>query len=454
MKNLENTKEHYGLFTATTMIVGIVIGSGIFFKSDDVLIGTGGNVLLGVLVFCIGALSIIFGSLTITELSIRTKKNGGIVGYFEEFISLKSASAFGWFQTFVYYPTIIAVISWVAAIYLFSLLNLESTLEAQVLVGFVLFTIIYGINAFSYKLGGYIQNISTVIKLIPLILIATIGFFWNDGTPSIPADVTVWHVSDVGFKWLAALAPIAYAFDGWIVATSITNEVKNPKRNMSLALIIGPIIVLSVYLLYFLGLHQMLGSEFIMSMGNAGINMVGTLILGRYGSGILMAFVTIAILGVINGVSLGNIRLPQALASMKMLPNSEKIEQIHPKYGVSLRSGLISYVVTLIWMIIHYITKKTSVLNGGDISEIAIVFSYCCYTILYIKVIRMKKEKTISSIFKGIICPVLACTGSSIILLGSIISNPFYVICFNLFCLFVCIIGYLYPTYSKQLSNK
>lgn len=70
----KNQQHHYGLFTATTMIIGIVIGSGIFFKADDVLNYTGGSVALGVLVFCIGAFSIIFGSLTLTELSTRTKK--------------------------------------------------------------------------------------------------------------------------------------------------------------------------------------------------------------------------------------------------------------------------------------------------------------------------------------------------------------------------------------------
>ena len=86
MENKSKQQEHYGLFTATAMIIGIVIGSGIFFKSDDVLTYTGGNVGLGVLVFIIGAFSIIFGSLTLTELSVRTKSSGGIISYYEEFI--------------------------------------------------------------------------------------------------------------------------------------------------------------------------------------------------------------------------------------------------------------------------------------------------------------------------------------------------------------------------------
>lgn len=449
MKNSTNLNEHYGLFTATTMIIGIVIGSGIFFKSDDVLLYTGGNVMLGVALFCLGALSIIFGSLTITELSLRSIKQGGIIGYYEEFTSKRIASAFGWFQTFVYYPTINVVISWVCAIYLFSLFNINATLELQVLIGALIFTFIYVLNALSYKLGGYFQNISTVIKLVPLLLIASVGFFWKGATPQIPTDITVITKSDVGLGWLAALAPIAYSFDGWIISTSIASEVKNPKKNMTLALIVGPIIVLFVYLMYFLGLNQMLGSEYIMSTGNLAINIVGDLLLGSNGFTILMSFIIIAVLGVINGVSLGSIRMPQILASKNMLPNSDTIKEIHPKYEVSLKAVLISYFITLFWMIMHYVTQKTGVLNGSDISEISIVFSYGCYILLYIKVLNMKRRGIIKSTFKGIICPILALIGAFIILFGSIITNPFYVICFILFCSFVCLIGYIYTRNKK-----
>jgi APA family basic amino acid/polyamine antiporter len=389
-------KEHYGLLTATTMIIGIVIGSGIFFKSDDVLTYTGGNVGLGVLVFCIGAFSIIFGSLTLIELSVRTKKNGGFVGYYEEFISVKAASGFGWFQTFIYYPTIIAVVSWVSAIYFFSLFGYESTLESQVILGFVLMTAIYALNIFSLRMGGYFQNISTVIKLIPLIGIAIIGLFWGAPNPQIPAGIEAVRTSAVGFRWLAALAPIAFSYDGWVIATSITNEVKNPKRNMSLALVIGPLVVLSVYLLYFLGLNNMLGSEYILSTGNNALNMAGELLLGQYGSKIILIFILIAILGVVNGVTLGSLRMPQALASKNMLPNAAKIAEIHPKYELSVRSNLISYGVTVFWLVIHYISQKGGLLKGGDISEISIVFSYCCYIVLYLKVMLMRRDKIVT----------------------------------------------------------
>ena len=447
---MENKKEHYGLFTATTMIIGIVIGSGIFFKSDDVLKYTGGNIWLGVLVLCIGAFSIIFGSLTLTELSTRTKKSGGFVGYYEEFISKKVACGFGWFQTFVYYPTINAVVSWVAGIYTCSLLGIKATLETEILIGYLIMLFIYFINILSIKIGGYFQNLSTVIKLIPLLTIAVIGAFWGVSNPELPEGIKLVTRSNVGFGWLAALAPIAFAYDGWTVATIITNEVKNPKKNMPLALVIGPLVVLGVYLLYFLGITNMLGSEYIMSTGNVAVNKVGNLLMGRNGDKIILIFVIISIVGVINGITLGSLRMPQALASKNMIPWAIKIGKIDAKLQLSVWSCLTSFLISSIWMLIHYITQKSGLIGGADISEIAIVFSYVCYTLLYVKVLKMKKDKIITSFFKGTICPILALLGSAIIIVGGIISNPIYVFKFMVFCIAVCIIGYLYFHFKER----
>lgn len=448
---MENNKAHYGLITAITMIIGIVVGSGIFFKSDDVLNYTGGSIGLGVLVLCIGAFSIIFGCLTLSELSIRTKRNGGFVGYFEEFVSKKTASGFGWFQTFVYFPSLIAVIAWVTGIYTCALFGIKDTLENQILVGIGFMVLIYAVNILSVKIGGYFQNVTTVIKLIPLLSIALIGVFLGKNNAALPEGVALVSKSSVGFGWLAALAPVAFSYDGWVISISITNEVKNPEKNMPLALVIGPLAVLAVYLMYFLGITNMLGSEYIMSTGNAAVNEAGTILLGQNGSKILMIFIIISIMGVLNGVILGSLRMPQALASKGMIPNAEKIAKINPKYELSLSSCFISFIVAAVWLLLHYLTQKTGIIGKSDVSEIAIVFSYICYTLLYFKVILLKKENVIKSSFKGYLCPLFAILGSAIILIGGIVSNPFYVPVFIILCLIVGLIGY---SYYKEGNSK
>ena len=86
----------YRLPTAIAMIVGICIGSGIFFKSDNILIATGGNVPLGILVFLLGAVGIIFGGLSIGQLAARTAQPGGLIAYAAEFVGPGFTGGVGW----------------------------------------------------------------------------------------------------------------------------------------------------------------------------------------------------------------------------------------------------------------------------------------------------------------------------------------------------------------------
>lgn len=439
-----NEKEHYGLGTAISMIVGITIGSGIFFKVDDILIETGGQVWLGALVFLIGALCVIFGSITLSQLASRAKNNKGVISYYEEFISSKAATAFGWFQLFVYFPTITAVVSWVSGIYTLSLLGITGSLELQTLIGFLCMSFFFILNYLSYKNGGRFQNVTTIAKMVPLIGVAILGLFWTQPLPELATGIEVIEQSSVGWSWLAALAPIAFSFDGWIVSTNITQEVKNHKRNMPLALTIGPLLVLVLYLAFYFGMIAIVGTEYILSAGDQAISQVGNSIFGQLGESILLVFVLLAILGVVNGITLGYVRLPQILASKKMIPQSDQIAQINSEKGLSPYSALLAYVITLSWLGIHYVTQKWDLLRGGDVSEIAIVFSYLAYAFLYVKVIQLHKSGVIENKFLGLIAPILGMLGSLIILLGGLFSNPLYGPVFLLFSSLISGAGYFY----------
>lgn len=127
----------YRLPTAIAMIVGICIGSGIFFKSDNILIATGGNVPLGILVFLLGAVGIIFGGLSIGQLAARTAQPGGLIAYAAEFVGPGFTGGVGWFQVFFYFPTLVAAVSRAAGHYFCSLFSIPDTLETQCLVGFL-----------------------------------------------------------------------------------------------------------------------------------------------------------------------------------------------------------------------------------------------------------------------------------------------------------------------------
>ena len=357
-------KNEYGLFTAIAMIVGIVIGSGIFFKSDNILVATGGSISLGVLVFCLAAISIIFGSLTIAELASRTSKAGGIITYAENSYGKSAACAFGWFHTFLYYPTLIAVVSWVTGIYTCILFGIEGSLEMQVGIGVAVTLILFAANILSTKLVGFIQNGATVIKLIPLVLIAIAGLMFGDPSSIAISDVT----SMESTTWIAAIVPISFAFDGWIIATSISHEIKDAKKNLPIALIFAPLFILAIYLLYFIGISIYVGPETVMSLGDAHVDLAANNLLGAWGAKLILVFVIISIMGTVNGLIMGMTRLPYSLAIREMFPKSEKFSKVNATYGMPVASALIALAITLFWTVLHYITQRYGILPNSDIS--------------------------------------------------------------------------------------
>lgn len=440
-------KTEYGLFTTIGMIVGIVIGSGIFFRSDNILIATGGSISLGILVFCLAAISIIFGSLTISELATRSTKTGGIIAYAEDTCNNYIACAFGWFHTFLYYPTLICVVSWVIGIYSSLLFGIEATLITQVLIGFVIMCILFICNILSAKLGGYFQNLATVIKLLPLFIIGIAGIVAGDPTHITPSQAPV--VESAG--WIAAITPIAFAFDGWIIATSLGHEIKDAKKNLKIALIFAPLFILAIYLLYFVGISMYVGPETVMSMGDAHVDAAALKLLGPLGSKVILIFVIISVMGTVNGLIMGLLRLPYSLSLRGMFPRSEQISKTREGLSFSLSGALVAFILCVFWMFIHYFTQKYNILQNSDVSEIAITINYVLYIILYLKVFQMGQKGEIQGFWRGKMNPILAICGSLMILIGSMGNSNFWI--YAAFCALLLVVAAAFWHYKGKKFN-
>ncbi|SHJ22347.1 APC family permease [Parasporobacterium paucivorans] len=440
-------KRHYGLLTAITMITGIVIGSGIFFKADDILVYTGGSTILGIIVFCIAAFAIIFGSLTISQLAMRTDRPGGIVTYAEDFVGMGAACAFGWFQVLLYLPALCAVVSWVTGIYICQLFGWEGTVFKFTIVGFFVLVFLFVVNTLSARLGGIFQNATMFIKLIPLLLIAVLGLVFGNPGGMMAADAEAFKEATRTAGWMTAFAPIAFSLDGWIVSTSIGHEIKNSKRNFPIALTVAPLVILVVYLLYFVGISSLVGTETIMAEGNDSVFLASTRIFGDFGAKMILIFVIVSVIGTVNGLVLGFIRMPYSLAIRGMIPGSKKMKKLETGVNaMPLNSAITAFLLSLFWLVINYITQSMGM--KGDVSEIAICISYLIYVVLYVAVIRLARKREIKGVFKGYIIPCLAIVGSFIILTGSITHPlfPYYV----LICLAVLAAGALYYRKNRE----
>lgn len=431
--------KEYGLFTAIAMIVGIVIGSGIFFKSDNILVYTDGSILKGVLVFTVAAVGIIFGSLTIAVLAAKTTKPGGLITYAEEYISPKVAGAFGWFQVFIYYPAILSVVSWVSGVYICMLMGWESAPERMALIGGIAFLVCFLLNYSSALLGGAFQNLSTVSKVILIAVLAVAGFIYGDPKPISSSEVVTTGNS---FAWIGALSPIAFSYDGWVVATSISHEIKDSKRNLPIALVFGPIFVLLVYVAYFVGVSILVGPQRIMELGDAHVNEAVTILFGAGGAKVFLIFVILSVLGTLNGFTLGFLRLPYLLAIRDMFPMAGKVGYQEKWHHVPKFSAKIACIISIIYIFINYIVQKHNLIPNSDISEIPIVASYILYVILYFCVIKLYRKGEIEGVFKGLIIPSIATLGSLVIIVGGL-QNPMTFLYLGI-CTLVIIIALAY----------
>ncbi len=432
------------------MIVGIVIGSGIYFKADDILNFTGGDVGLGMLVIFLGSLSVTFGSLSFSELAQRTTESGGLSSYFEHYIHPGIAAALGLFAAYLYFPTVIAVVAWVAALYTFVLLGMTVSFGTQIALAMIYVVLLSVVNMFSRILGGYLQTLSTTVKIIPLLTVGLIGVFWAQTQPEIPAQLETVLPREVGWGWVAGLVPMAFAFDGWTAVAGIAPEIKDPKKNLPRAFIIGPLLILSLYLLFFYGMTRILGPSFILSTGNEAITYAGVQLFGPWIGKILLMIIIISVLGVVNGMLLATMRLPQAFAARGWI-RSQKIAKIHLKYQLSIPAALTVTGVVLFYLLAHYVVQSLNLLPGTDISEITIVFNNFTLNILHLAVLRLYFKGEISNILTGLIAPIVAMLGSAMIIIGSFINNWLMVGFFQLFCVTFCLVSY--AIYQKNMKK-
>ena len=168
-------QKRYGLLTAICMVVGIVIGSGVFFKATRVLSSTGGSMSQSLLTVGIVGLIMIICSYVFATLATRYEKVNGIVDYAEVTIGRTYAYYVGWFLSIIYYPALTSCLAWVSAQYTCTLFGLPVAGSTHVAIGAFYLVCGYVVNALSPRLAGKFQVSTTIIKLIPLALIAIVG---------------------------------------------------------------------------------------------------------------------------------------------------------------------------------------------------------------------------------------------------------------------------------------
>lgn len=436
----EGLQKKYGLGTSTAMVVGIVIGSGVFFKAEKVLQATGGNLPLGILSWIIGGMIMIVCAYTFAVMASRYERVGGIVDYAEATLGKTYAYYVGWFLAAIYYPTLTGALAWVSARYACILLGFSITgPEAMTIAAFFLVAS-YSLNALSPLLAGKYQVTTTVIKLIPLLLMAVIGTVAGlaNGTTAANFTMVVNEVGSPGKAVFTAVVATAFAYEGWIIATSINAEIKDAKKNLPRALVLGTFIIMAVYVLYYVGLAGSVPNSVIMESGEKGARIAFENIFGRLGGTALFVFVVISCLGTLNGLMLGCTRGMYALAARGEGPRPDIFSQLDRVTNMAGNSSIIGLFFCSCWFLQFYSSQLTETpwiqaLNF-DMTELPIVTIYAAYIPIFI--MMMKKEKGLPA-FKRFVVPALALCGCVFMILAAVFSHGFAVV--RYMCVFVII---------------
>ena len=300
---MENKLEkRYGLITAVTMVVGIVIGSGVFFKAEKILNCTGGNVLVGVIAWLIGGSIMISCAYTFANMATKYEKVNGVVDYAEEMLGARYGYYTGWFLATMYYPAMTSVLAWVSGKYICVLLGWDITGgSCMVIAGFCMVSS-FALNTLSPVLAGKFQVSTTFIKLIPLILMAVIGTVKGIGSGLMTENFTgvvvpAEELGGTGHILFIAVCATAFAYEGWIIATSINAELKDAKRTLPKALVIGTFIVMITYVAYYIGVSGAVESRVMMESGEAGARLAFVRVFSKAGGSALFVFLIISCLG-------------------------------------------------------------------------------------------------------------------------------------------------------------
>ncbi len=146
----------------------------------------------------------------------------------------------------------------------------------------------------------------------------------------------------------------AFAYEGWIVAITINNEIKDSKKNLPKALVMGALIVFLVYITYFLGIAGVLPTQQIMNQGDDAVTLVANILFGPIAAVLLTAFVVVSCLGTLNGLVLTNIRGPYALAVRGQGPMPKVLSKVNPRFHMPMRAAIASGIVSFTYLFLWY----------------------------------------------------------------------------------------------------
>ncbi len=341
-KTSKTLRREIGLFEALMVVIGVVIGSGIFFKASTVF-SNAGNPALGILAWIVGGIITVASALTVAEIAAAIPKTGGMFAYLKELYSEKWAFLYGWVQVLIYVPGVAAALSIVfttQATYFIPMTGLQQKLLA---VGIIIFITI--LNIISTKLGSKVQYIATIGKLVPIFVIILFGLI-NGQAHSLSLSAMSGSSSAGIAGFGAAILGTLWAYDGWVGVGNMAGELKNPKKDLPRSIIIGLSVIIGVYILINIAIINIMPVADVIASKKPASD-AAVILFGNSGAGLIAAGIMISIFGALNGYLMTGVRIPFAMAQDKLFPFSNFFGKVNEKFETPLNAFIFEVILAI-----------------------------------------------------------------------------------------------------------
>lgn len=400
-----------GLISSLSLVIGTVIGSGIFFKQAAVL-DYAHSTNLALVAWLVGGLITMASGLTIAEIGSQMPHTGGLYVYLEKIYGKFWGFLAGWMQIIVYGPTLIAALGSYLATLLVAFFDLPKT--STPLLAVIVIALIATFNLLSNRYGAAFQVITTVGKLLPIAAIIIFGLLFGKANAFNQVATTSGSVTLNGFG-MAILATL-FAYDGWVLIANMGGEIKNPQKLLPKAIVFGIGLVLIIYMLVTAGIFRVVPASLIHRLGDQAAAHFATIAFGQVGGKLLNIGIIISIAGCINGKVMTFPRIMYAMAKNDELPFSKQLAYLNKRMRTPM-------VATLTVCSIAALMAVT--VDADRLSELCIFTIYLFYVLAFFGLFKLRRLKTVSPFRVPLypFTPIVAILGGVFVLVSELNSD-------------------------------
>lgn len=342
-----------GTFSGTMLVVGGIIGSGIFL-SPAVVAQRVGTSALTLVAWGLGAIVAIIGGFVYAELGARRPQAGGTYVYLRDAFGPLPAFLYGWALFLIMATGAIAAVAMTGATYAATLLSWPPSAVRPMAIGFIV--VLTLLNALGVRVGATTGNILTILKLAAIAILVGAAFLLTPShpvpvsavvSPSMPLSAPVGAIATL-VAMGAALVPVLFSFGGWQQTNAVAEELVDPSRTLPRALIIGVLIVAATYMLVNMAYLRALGVEGLAaSTAPAADTMF--VYLGPAGRTLITLGIVTSTVGFLSMVILMSARVYQAMAADGLFFQS--MAALHPRtrtpVGALVGQGIVALLLLL-----------------------------------------------------------------------------------------------------------